>query len=370
LRLCVNQDGLRVMDRSTNRLTVIANETYEDFANQLQAEMQEEGIEFRKEMVKNEREKVKLRLRDGFGADRHFLDLWERIRERTRYRVRYDTSELVEQAAEAIKSKMPVIQRPIVSLSRADLTIDRRGVEGRQTGLRTETVETRFVIPDLVGQVQAGTGLSRSTVSEILLRSDRLGEALHNPQAFLDRTAALINSVKRELLVDGVEYLKTEGYVYEMNRFEDDDLKDYFESGVREVDHPDKTLYSHVVIDSGSSPERKFAEACDDNDDVLFYIKLPRWFVIESPVGQYNPDWAVAYRNDNVLYFVAETKGTGEDQDPPMPCCGRSRTSRSNAASAISGTSNRCSSRLWGSSRSLCRDGVRRFVRSTAAHLC
>ena len=70
------------------------------------------------------------------------------------------------------------------------------------------------------------------------------------------------------------------------------------------------------MIDSGSQPEWQFAEACENNDDVLFYIKLPRWFVIETPVGRYNPDWALVYRNDNVLYFVAETKGTGTSQDP------------------------------------------------------
>jgi type III restriction enzyme len=316
LRLCVNQDGLRVMDRSINRLTVVANETYEDFARQLQNEMEEEGIEFRKEMVKNEREKIKLYLRKGYEADPNFLDLWQRIRQRTRYRVRYRTTDLVDKAARAVRERMPPIQRPMVALSRAELSIDRAGVHGFQTGLRTETVEARFVMPDLVAQVQAGTGLARSTVAEILLRADRFADALNNPQMFIDHVAALINGVKRELLAEGVEYLKVDGYVYEMHRFEDDDLKDYFESGVREVAKPYKTVYSHIVIDSGSRPEWRFAEACEDNDDVLFYIKLPRWFVIDTPVGRYNPDWALAYRNDNVLYFVAETKGIGTDDDP------------------------------------------------------
>jgi type III restriction enzyme len=77
------------------------------------------------------------------------------------------------------------------------------------------------------------------------------------------------------------------------------------------VEKQEKTLFSHIVIDSNSGPERAFAQACEDNADVLFYIKLPRWFQIETPVGPYNPDWAVAYRNDTTLYFVAETKKTG-----------------------------------------------------------
>ncbi len=113
-----------------------------------------------------------------------------------------------------------------------------------------------------------------------------------------------------------MRYLKVAGHIYEMRRFEDDDLGEFFGPSMREVAKPYKTLYSHVVIDSGSRPEWLFAEACENNDDVLFYIKLPRWFVIETPVGKYNPDWALAYRNDKVLYFVAETKSTGASKDP------------------------------------------------------
>jgi type III restriction enzyme len=96
-----------------------------------------------------------------------------------------------------------------------------------------------------------------------------------------------------------------------MRRFETDYLMGVFAANVRAVDKQEKTLFSHIVIDSNSGPERLFAQACEDNDDVLFYIKLPRWFQIETPVGPYNPDWALAYRNDKVLYFVAETKKTG-----------------------------------------------------------
>lgn len=68
-------------------------------------------------------------------------------------------------------------------------------------------------------------------------------------------------------------------------------------------------MYSHIVIDADSKPERLFLEACENNEDVMFYLKLPSWFVIDTPVGKYNPDWALAYQNDKTLYFVAETKG-------------------------------------------------------------
>ena len=321
LRLCVNKDGERVRDPAINRLTVVANESYEDFANQLQTEMVEAGVKFKREMVKNERDKVTVRLRKGYATDSRFLDLWARIRARTRYRVDYKTSELVAKAASRIKTKMPAIERPKVALTRAEIKIGVKGVAGTQTGYRTQTVEAKYVMPDFVGQVQAKTGLAKSTVARILLESGRLADAVNNPQAFVDQTAELINAEKRHFLVygdgsdeSGVKYIKLDDACYEMRRFEADDLMDVFASNVCAVEKQEKTLFSHIVIDSNSGPERLFAQACESNDDVLFYIKLPRWFQIETPVGPYNPDWALAYRNERVLYFVAETKKTGSGE--------------------------------------------------------
>jgi type III restriction enzyme len=319
LRLAVNQQGERVRDPAINRLTVIANESYEDFANQLQTEMVEAGVRFKREMVQNERDKVTVRLRKGFETDPQFLALWERIRARTRYSVAYQTSELIAKAASRIKSKMPAIERPKIALIRAEIAIGADGVVGKQTGYRTRTVETKYVMPDFVSQVQAKTGLAKSTVARMLLESGRLNDAVNNPQAFINQTSELINAVKRDFLVygdgsddSGVKYVKLDDAVYEMRRFERDDLMEVFASNVRAVQQQEKTLFSHIVIDSNSGPERAFAQACEDNADVLFYIKLPHWFKIETPVGPYNPDWAVAYRNDTTLYFVAETKKTGD----------------------------------------------------------
>lgn len=321
LRLCVKSIGdefVRVQDRTINRLTVIANESYEDFANQLQSEMVEAGVKFKREMVPDERKRVTVRLKKGYGADARFLELWERIRGRTRYCVNYNTAELVTKAASRVKDKMPVIERPKLAISSTDIGFKTSGIIGKPTGFRTRPVEKKYVIPDLVGQVQAKTGLAKSTVARILLGSGRLADAINNPQAFIEQIADVVNGVKREFLVygdgseaSGVKYLKLDGTSYEMRRFEADDLMDAFVSNVKAVEKQDKTLFSHIVIDSNSSPERLFAQACEDNDDVLFYIKLPQWFRIETPVGRYNPDWALTYRNDKILYFIAETKKTG-----------------------------------------------------------
>lgn len=321
LRLAVNQEGARVRDPAINRLTVIANESYEDFANQLQTEMVEAGVRFDRDMVKNERDKVTVRLKKGYETDQQFLALWEHIRARTRYSVAYDTSVLITKAASRIKSKLSKIERPKVALTRAEIVIDKDGVVGKQTSYRTQIVEARYVMPDFVGQVQTKTGLSKSTVARILLDSGRLDDAVNNPQAFIDQVCEIINAVKREFLVygdggdgSGVTYIKLDDSSYDMRRFEKDDLMEVFQSNVRAVVKQEKTLFSHIVIDSNSGPERAFAQACEDNEDVLFYIKLPRWFRIDTPVGPYNPDWALAYRNDATLYFVAETKSTGNTE--------------------------------------------------------
>ena len=310
MRLAVNEIGERIFDRNLNRLTIIANESYEEFAKALQTEMEEHGIAFKKEMVHNERAKVTVRLRKGYEADHNFLRLWERIQKRTRYRVSYSTERLIEAAVAAI-GQLPSVERPKLVIARANLAITRTGVEGTEVGRRTQGVEAHYVMPDFITQIQAKTSLSKSTVAAVLLQSGRLQDALINPQAFIDQVAGAINDTKRDLLVGGVEYVKVGGAVYEMHRFKADDLVELFEENVVAVEKQEKTLFSHVVIDSGSGPERAFAKACEDNEDVHFYIKLPRWFLIETPVGTYNPDWALVYKNDQTLYFVAETKDTG-----------------------------------------------------------
>lgn len=307
LRLAVNDQGERVMDRDLNRLTIIANESYEDFAKALQTEMESQGVAFKKSMVKNERDKVTVKLKKGYEADENFIALWERIKQRTRYRVNYSTEKLIEEAAAAIK-KMPSVERPKIAIARADIAITENGVASKEVGRRTQAVEAKYVMPDFVGQIQAKTSLGKATVADVLLKAGRLQDAVNNPQAFIDQVTEAINGVKRALLVAGVEYLKVSGLDYEMRQFQIDDLKEVFESNVIAVQKQDKTLFSHIIIDSDSGPEKAFAQACEDNDDVHFYVKLPSWFMIETPVGTYNPDWALVYKNDEALYFVAETK--------------------------------------------------------------
>jgi len=322
LRLAVNQHGQRIRDKSINQLTIIANESYEDFARQLQTEMQEAGVRFTKEMVGNTHEKIKIRLKDDYDKNPYFLRLWEQIRQRTRYRVNYSTSSLINQASACIHDQMPSISRPQLALSRAELSVDRSGISSKQTRYRTQEVDASYVMPDFIGHIQSKTGLSAHTISQILLKSQRLAEAINNPQLFIEHCISIINAVKRNFLIygdgtagSGIQYTPLnndeEQAVYEMRSFESDHLREAFPIHVQAVEKEEKTLFNHIMIDANSGPERAFAKACENNEDVLFYIKLPRWFAIDTPLGKYTPDWALAWRNNSTLYFVVETKSTG-----------------------------------------------------------
>ena len=157
--------------------------------------------------------------------------------------------------------------KPKILLTRADLDLKEEGVSTKQTSARTEEVDAQFVLPDLVADIQVQTNLSRSTVASILLKCGRLQDAMNNPQAFIEETADLINRVRRDLMVQGVEYFELAGQHFEMPRFEDDDLMELFEANLFAVSDTDKTLFTHLQIDGGSGPEKDFAADCDANDD-------------------------------------------------------------------------------------------------------
>ncbi|PIS47133.1 MAG: DEAD/DEAH box helicase [Elusimicrobia bacterium CG08_land_8_20_14_0_20_51_18] len=311
LRLCVDQSGVRLRDKNVNRLTVIANESYEDFAKRLQTEIEEDcGVKF-EGRIKDKRDRVKLQYRKGFDLDPKFLELWSKIKQKTTYRVDYKTSALIEAAARKIKN-MPEVQKPVIKAIRAEIKI---GAERVGAGIIGETVAVdssslpKIDIPDMAGYVQNKTELTRSTILDILKKSGRLPDIMVNPQMFLDLAVAEIRAVLHDLMIDGIKYEKLAGKEYTMMLFSDKDVETYA-ANLYKISKAEKTITDHIVIDSMSDVERKFAGDCEKNDNIEFFIKLPDWFTIKTPIGDYNPDWALIYKNENRIYFVAETKST------------------------------------------------------------
>lgn len=312
LRLCINQSGNRIFDKHINRLTVVANESYEDFAIKLQKEIEEDcGVEFTGR-VKDKRDRKKVKLRKGYELDKNFLELWEKIKHKTTYRVEYDTEELIKEAAKSIK-EMSTIRKPVVRSIKATLNIVREKIETYEGRFKDSEVATEInFIPDVVGYIQERTELTRKTIHAILKKSKRLNDVMKNPQMFLDNVVAKINEVLNQRMIDGIKYQGIAGEYYEMRLFEASEIETYRDN-LYEIKEKEKTITDHIVIDSKSSPEKEFAEACESNPQVEFYIKLPNWFVIRTPIGTYNPDWALILKNESRLYFVAETKFTTDE---------------------------------------------------------
>ncbi|HAR48699.1 DEAD/DEAH box helicase [Smithella sp. SCADC] len=309
LRLAVNQEGMRIQDTNINRLTVIANEAYEDFARQLQTEIEEDcGVSFQGR-IKNKQKRAAVKYRKGFELDEKFKNIWDKIKFQTTYKVDYDSQELTKKAAKAV-NQMPVTKKAIIKTTKTAVEFDKTGIIADIRASYNITIEGKFRIPDVLFYIQERTELTRSTVLEILLQSGRTGEIMINPQLFLDNAVAAINEALTELMIDGIKYEKIGAKEYEMRLFEDYDI--HVNDLTFKVTKKDKTIYSNLVpLDS--NVEYAFARDCEERDDIEFYFKLPYWFKINTPIGTYNPDWALIKKNEKTVYFVAETKSAGQE---------------------------------------------------------
>ncbi|MGH8071875.1 MAG: DEAD/DEAH box helicase family protein [Candidatus Entotheonellia bacterium] len=388
LRLPVDQNGLRVFDASVNKLYVMANESYEDFARALQTEYEEEcGVTFGKvpltalarlsrvvdgheqpigraaaetlrvalvaqkmldadgriqpafdpqrpdftlELPDAQRDLVPavVDLLSSYQIERHirkerdegvnqfkkevalspeFQALWERIKPRTTYRVEFETDVLVQRAVEAIK-RMERIETPRVRVIAGQLGVGRGGVTAAAVSVAEDPAAYGDrPVPDLLAYLQNETELTRSTLVRILKASGRLDEFFHNPQRFMGAVAAILKHELHRLLVDGIKYERLPGTgseaEWEMLLFKNAEMINYLSAL-----QVHKSVYEYVVYDS--EVERAFASQLDAREDIKLFVKLPGWFQIDTPVGTYNPDWAILKHDGQALYLVRETKGT------------------------------------------------------------
>lgn len=337
LRLPVNQKGERVQDKRINVLTVIPNESYEAFAKSLQQEIEDDtGVSF-KGRVKDARAKARVSRRKLDSEEEAlFQAIWRKINYQTRYSVKLDTPELIEKCVKALADtdQYPKVQPPKIRASKAKIVMTREGVHGIQTGAaQSDASRMGVTIPDVYAYIQNRVHLSRSTLFAILDRSGRMGELLLNPQAFLDTAIAAITNCLQELLVDGIQYHEINGRRYEMTLF-DEVLETYLSSvypcaGDLLASPVGKTLMQAQPLDEDKAPsgnafecvlsdsetENQFAKDCSVDERVRFFFKLPGRFKINTPLGTYNPDWAVVFENDTRVYFVAETKSSTVEGD-------------------------------------------------------
>jgi type III restriction enzyme len=334
LRLCVGADGHRIYDKQINILTVIANESYDDFAKSLQNEIQDDcGVSFAGR-VKNQAHKQAVRYRKGFMLDDNFKAIWDKIKQKTQYQVCFNTDELIT-AVTSLIADMAEIVAPQVQANKVRLTMSEQGVEssllavnsqrqhyttdnsydGSDTDADSNVPQPTWQLPDILAYLARHTKLTRATLIEILRQSERIDEMLINPQVFLERLVAIIKQAQTDLMVKGIEYQKN-GQIYAQRLLESLEAQPadvYASDDHFEVTDTHKTIFDNLIpLDSNT--EHQFAQDCESMESVRFYFKLPNWFKISTPLGSYNPDWAVIKEEDedvSQLYFVAETKNTG-----------------------------------------------------------
>ena len=412
LRLCVNQHGDRVRGFEINTLTVIATENYEQFAENLQKEIEADtgirfgiveqhqfaaisvtapdgqtvplGVDQSKTLwehlkaaghidakgkvqdslktalkdgtlalpaefetqrgqiaevlrkvsgrleIKNADERKQVPLRKSIYLSDEFKALWDRVKHWTTYRVQFDNAKLAADCVAALQ-KAPAIAKARLQWRKADIAIGKAGVEATEkAGAATVVLdETDIELPDLLTDLQDRTQLTRRTIVSILTGSGRLDDFKRNPQQFIELAAETINRCKRLALVDGIKYQKLgDEHFYAQELFDQEELTGYLKNMLMDTA---KSIYEHVVYDS--TTERDFADAMEKNDAIKLYAKLPGWFKVPTPLGSYNPDWAVLVEEDGTqrLYFVVETKSSCF----PTTYATR-RAPRSNAARRIS----------------------------------
>jgi len=394
LRICVDQKGKRVYGFDVNTLTVMANETYEEFAIGLQKEIEKDtGIKFgviqkhdfanitiqnsdgeveylgskssenifeylldknyidrsgkvqdslRNDLrddlfevptifeeaktqivniikkiagnlnIKNADQKQVLKIKKQVLLSPEFKELWDKIKYQTTYRVDFIEEDLINECAKNIKYEVTVNKIQYL-YSKATNKITKVGVEiDDKTALKDKYIDSEIIdykLPDIITYIQNETNLTRRAIVDILTKSEKLKDFENNPQKFIDKVIEIIKKTMSSFIVDGIKYQKLgDEYYYAQESFLNEELTGYLTKNMYKNIN-DKSPYEYTVYDS--DVERKFAEDFDKNPDIKLFAKLPNWFKIDTPLGTYNPDWAVLLEVDNgqKLYFVVESKG-------------------------------------------------------------
>ena len=316
VRLAVNQEGERIRDEEVNILTVVANESYKDYVSKLQTEYLEEyGPGDVPPPPPDARKKGIARLRKEYMLTPEFRELWERIKYKTRYSVKVDTERLIEDCVKELDEA--VIRSPQIVIQKAQVDmIDNTNIQALYIGgSAVEDLSGRYPLPNIVEWIQDETKLTRSTVLEILRRTKQKEAVFKNPHEFAATAIRIIKDKLADHLVNGIQYTRINDY-YLMELFQD------IEKHQQYLIPAERSLYDHVIYES--DVERRFAEGLEKRKDVKLYVKLPSWFKVPTPVGDYNPDWAIVVEETNQfgevvdkLYLVRETKGTSNLNELP-----------------------------------------------------
>ncbi len=304
LRIPVDQSGVRFENPSENVLTIVANESYEDFARMLQSDYSKDEISV--PPVENRRDKVTARLRkDVFKGE--FRDIWAKLRIKTKIHTEINTEEFIEQCKSAIAENL-LVRSPIIHVRRASVKFEKNGI--RTVERKSEPIkriELVYSIPDIVTRISNETGLTRRTISRIILESGKLSEIFNNPEEYISKMVTLIKEKKNKMEIASVRYSKTK------ETFTDDIFDEEIQSYKKNIVNAANSVYDTVLCDNSS--ERDFAEKLSSDNQVTIFCKLPQNYYIQTPIGRYRPDWAIVFQREQMsgyiepkLYLIRDTK--------------------------------------------------------------
>jgi type III restriction enzyme len=261
--------------------------------------------------VKNAKDRKARKFNKGLYATPEFEEFWNAISRKTTYRVQVGREAIVGNAIYAIKREDRI--NPLrIEVTRAGVRVSRGGTQSQVLGATVASLDARYDLPDIIGELQHATSLTRRTLVDIVKGSNRLAEFIGNPNDFIAMVLRCIKGELAKLLIDGIQYETLDGSIYELRELQADGLEErerFFDRMV-EIHNTPKTDFDHVVYDS--EVEREFAEMLDSRADIKLFMKLPAKFKVPTPVGDYNPDWAIIRQVDgeNRIYMIRETKST------------------------------------------------------------
>ena len=259
-------------------------------------------------VIRDASKEVTVRLKKQAILSPEFRELWDKIKQKTTYRVDFNIDELVRNCVKELNDMDAIPKARLVSKT-ADIEIENAGVYHTEKHLKTQDLtETYETLPDIIRLISTETLLKRSTIIKIIEESGRIQDFLNNPQGFYEKALEIISRNRHSLAIDGIKYVKLAGEEYYVQEiFDSSELIANLDKNAVSVNH---SVYDYLIYDSGV--ESRFAESLDQDPDVKMFFKIPSRFKIETPIGSYNPDWAVFMEKDGEqkLYFVLESKGT------------------------------------------------------------
>lgn len=259
-------------------------------------------------VIRDASKEVTVRLKKQAFFSPEFKELWDKIKQKTTYRVNIDSETLIRNCVKEL-SEMPVIPKAKLVSSTAEIGLENAGVYSTEKHMRTlDLAGTYEVMPDIVRLISAETLLKRSDIIRILQESGRIKDFINNPQGFYEKALEIISHNRHSLAIDGIKYVKLAGEEYYVQEiFDSAELIANLDRNALQVQH---SVYDYLIYDSGV--ESRFAKSLDEDPDVKMFFKIPSRFKIETPIGSYNPDWAVFLEKngEQKLFFVLESKGT------------------------------------------------------------